>query len=498
MKLTTMKISVPVLMLMMFQSGYGVSDWFEKAWGLMNQGKKAEAYAVVKQAGHGADKIYPQDRDQCFSVWSKAVSDAVSEKLPSYYYGYNEEKEEDGLTPEGEALRNEMITLNDEGIIDGGRYFDLVKEDEIDKITAENVKSVFLDTIVANVYTPGFEESVETETETNSESNDEPKIMNEGQSSAWLLPDNNLLAGFIDPDESEREDSSTANRHAGIYAWASRIAHKWQSSENPVDLIEDNAPYLMKGDDSHFVLDLKDNIDLEYEEEGQDCEVKTVVTLIENKANVANQAILLESYDEQIAKIKDLAISLRDAVEGVLIERIKGNLRNAKEAENAEAKEAAETKARENLSNYLKVAFNRTIDTNSSTVKAYGTEWGLLNEHDPLEAILAVAVAGDNAQAAVADEDSVDDDTVINIRSATEQVMADDLSLLLRSDKERRNILDERVIDDTGTKVNMTKVERALRKIAQPLADDVTDSVVENLQLIKDNWVEPDSGDESD
>lgn len=49
MKLTTMRISVPVLMMMLFQSGYSMEAWFDQALGLAADGQTAQAVRVIHQ-----------------------------------------------------------------------------------------------------------------------------------------------------------------------------------------------------------------------------------------------------------------------------------------------------------------------------------------------------------------------------------------------------------------------------------------------------------------
>ena len=49
MKLTTTKISIPVLMMMLFQSGHGMNDWFWQASELFVSGQTAQAVRVVHQ-----------------------------------------------------------------------------------------------------------------------------------------------------------------------------------------------------------------------------------------------------------------------------------------------------------------------------------------------------------------------------------------------------------------------------------------------------------------
>ena len=452
MKLTTMKISVPVLMLMMFQSGYGVSDWFEKAWGLMNQGKKAEAYAVVKQAHPEKVKpIYDQDRDQCLSVWSKAVSDAVSENLPLCYYNTEGKLTHEGDL-DGEALRNELIELNDEGIISSGEYYDLV-ESRSETIDAEAIKYWSQNTIAYNSYN---------------------KIMDKGQPSAWLLPDNDLLAGFIDPSDTGLDE---ANKHAGVYAWAGRIATKWLTEGEEQQKVTHNKNLLKnkEGTDTDLcVIDLRNDINLTGEDTESD--LTKVYVAIQEKATAAHIAVSTEGMGEEAktAAVEALANALRDELEIILDSRIQSTT------------EQTQINA---VSNYLKVAFNKNIDSEiSKTVKPYYSESGLLIEN-PLNVILQVA----NNKA------DPDPTSSGDITLATRKVIADDLSLLLRRDGEQVDIFDENVdiIDSTGTAVDTSKVHEFLLNNVQ-FDDDVTDSVVENLQLIKDNWVEPDSDDESD
>lgn len=152
MNLTTMKISVPVLMFMMFQSGYCVSDWFANAWVAMNQGKKADAYAIVQEAR--PDKVGPltdAQKEEFQKNWSTTIFNTVSTILPLYYY------DKDGkLTPDtgtdGEGLRNSIVTVDDETkFISGGKFYSefIIGEKEI---TAAKVNDVLLDEIVDKVY----------------------------------------------------------------------------------------------------------------------------------------------------------------------------------------------------------------------------------------------------------------------------------------------------------------------------------------------------------
>lgn len=49
MKLTSLKMSIPVLMLMISQSGYGVSDWFMEACRALNRGDIDAAQRITAQ-----------------------------------------------------------------------------------------------------------------------------------------------------------------------------------------------------------------------------------------------------------------------------------------------------------------------------------------------------------------------------------------------------------------------------------------------------------------
>jgi len=475
MKLTTTKISVPVLMLMLFQSGYGVSDWFEKASIALNAGERAEAYAIVQKAHPEklvGGELSNADKVQCDGVWSKNVSDAIEEVLPSYYYTNllteeTEDEIEEILNEKGEALRDAIIHLDDDyKIIDGGEYYDrfIKYGEESDYINADTVKDAFLDAIVANVYNKNFNNDTPL---------DPAKIMNEGQSSAWLLPDNHLLAAYVAPTE----DDKTENAKKGVLAWAGRIAEKW----NPEEEAENkNLLERYEGEDEETdpcVIDLRNSINLEDPENPEETgDLTAVYTAIETEAAAAHSAVSNEEVGDaaRTAAVEALANKLKGELENVLIGEM-----NPEDINDSDPRISP-------LSNYLAVSLNRAIYENSKTVKPYyygSTEPSLT--YDPLKAILEVF----DKQGQVQDP----------LNKAINNVIVDDLAWLLRQDKKSTttvNALDEAVID--GREVNPTKVFETLKAEAQPFDDETADTVVENLQLIKDNWVEQNSDSETE
>ena len=470
MKLTTTKISVPVLMLMLFQSGYGVSDWFEKASIALNAGERAEAYAIVQKAHPEkleGGELSEADKVQCDGVWSKNVSDAIEEVLP---FGYKEE--ETKLNPE--ELLKSIIELNElTSVINGGEYYDrfIKYGEESDYINADTVKDAFLDAIVANVYNENFN---------NNTPPDPAKIMNEGKSSAWLLPDNDLLATY-DPTEDTTE--SKPNKDKGVLAWAGRIAAAWNPSDTTGETnkkLLQNKEGVGQGTVDPCEIGLRNSINLEDPEDPENPEetgdLTAVYTAIETEAAAAHSAVSNEEVGDaaRTAAVEALANKLKGELENVLIGEM-----NPEDINDSDPRISP-------LSNYLAVSLNRAIYENSKTVKPYyygSTEPSLT--YDPLKAILEVF----DKQGQVQDP----------LNKAINNVIVDDLAWLLRQDKKSTttvNALDEAVID--GREVNPTKVFETLKAEAQPFDDETADTVVENLQLIKDNWVEQNSDSETE
>lgn len=80
MKLTTMKLSVPVLMLMMFQSGYGTSDWFFNALGMASKGQTLEAIDYVRE--HKPDALKIVDKDVAKNAMVTDVNEKIGDVVP--------------------------------------------------------------------------------------------------------------------------------------------------------------------------------------------------------------------------------------------------------------------------------------------------------------------------------------------------------------------------------------------------------------------------------
>lgn len=83
MKLTTLKVSVPVLMMMMFQSGYGVSDWFASACKSAIIDNNSVA-AVETMMEHNPESVQMTDEAQNLFLekWRLDIAKAVQQFIP--------------------------------------------------------------------------------------------------------------------------------------------------------------------------------------------------------------------------------------------------------------------------------------------------------------------------------------------------------------------------------------------------------------------------------
>lgn len=325
MKLTTMKISVPVLMLMMFQSGYGVSDWFAKAWSAMNQGKTAEAFAIVQQQKpEKVGKLSTEQKTEFKKDWSKAVSDAVTNILPSICY------EADGnLTPYGGGLRDNIVTLDDDGIMIGGVYA-ILGDTADNEINTANVNSILQERIVATADIPNESE--------------------------WLLPDEDYI--------------SDENTGIGINKWVDALIESWQLEGEGA---EDNNKKLLtpQGDDDFALrkdihLADKDTIDKE--------DVLSVYDAIKDAGNAA------KADGAGVAEEAALTTALRNALLDVLVNRIQ-NPTGTTDNEKLQYKN-------DQLRYFIQTYRDRVVTDDTETIKDYD---GISDPNDPLEAILAKA-----------------------------------------------------------------------------------------------------------
>jgi hypothetical protein len=283
MNLTTMKVSVPVLMLMMFQSGYGVSDWFAKAWSAMNEGKKAEAFAIVQQAKpEKVGTLSAEQKTEFRKTWSKEISDAVTNILPQYYYDANGK-----LTADGESLRNTIVTLTNDEIDTsvGDSLGDLAKQNSQDQITKDSVNAILRNRIAIDV--PGFI----------------------GQDHNWLLPDDNYVSGEA--------------AGVGINRWVKDLISNW-GGENYTQ--EDNKKLLLgKFDNNDFELRAKiqlggvQNNDENYKNQPEVNDVFNAVKTCEIPAGGTNSGQL------DPAKTEEITVSLRNALLDVLAARATDN-----------------------------------------------------------------------------------------------------------------------------------------------------------------------------
>jgi hypothetical protein len=83
MNLTTMKVSVPVLMLMMFQSGFCVEDWFEKAALAAKEGNGAQFYAIVQEAAPDQlEKLSAEKKTEFRKTWMESVRSEIDKVAP--------------------------------------------------------------------------------------------------------------------------------------------------------------------------------------------------------------------------------------------------------------------------------------------------------------------------------------------------------------------------------------------------------------------------------
>ncbi len=101
MKLTTTKLSVPVLMLMIFQSGYGAgaSDWFFNAFGMASKGQTLEAIDCVREANPSALKVV--DKDVAKELLRAGVNEKIKDFIPR---GVTGDSAEDFQNKQNEAF----------------------------------------------------------------------------------------------------------------------------------------------------------------------------------------------------------------------------------------------------------------------------------------------------------------------------------------------------------------------------------------------------------
>ncbi len=435
MKLTTMKISVPVLMLMMFQSGYGASDWFEKAWGLMNQGKKAEAYAVVQEAQpEKVGKLSTEQTTEFKKDWSKAVSDAVTNILPLYYADTTTQS---GLTAAGDALRDAIVTLDSDGIVDGtvqdslGAWTDQNSQDQITKDAVNTTLKIKVVTLTNH--------GVNAVVATNAHN--------------WLLPSTDYL------DDTKK----------GINKWVNALISDWMlegdnAETNNKNLLTDQT------EDSANDFALRKDIHLAGKNVIDGNDVGSVYDAIKNAGAEAKTADNSSDDAEKKRTKTELTIALRDALLDVLAERI-----SDPEGANDDAKSLYQ---KTQLGYYISTYRDRVVTVaTSETVIDYDDGNGG-QHHDPLRAI--VDEAGNTLSAD-------------NIKKAVDKVIVADFQHLLRHDNAILNAGATAALNkfDEDIKANgaveQDKVISTLQAAAQTFDDATASSIVSNLKAIKTN-----------
>ncbi len=131
MKLTTLKVSVPVLMMMMFQSGYGVSDWFMDACRELNRGNVFEAQRLFVENNPDSVEMTQQDKDEFVVKNAELIKNAIKSFIPRGF-----KNAEGKLEPEGKILQ----------LVATGNLINLTD------VTAANTKDSFKKTVVDNFW----------------------------------------------------------------------------------------------------------------------------------------------------------------------------------------------------------------------------------------------------------------------------------------------------------------------------------------------------------
>lgn len=127
MKLTTLKVSVPVLMMMLFQSGYGVSDWFARACvAAINEGNTLEAQRIMVENNPSSVTMTDEANKDFVNELKTLIKESIDGFVPRGF-------ENDGPRElfKTEAM-NDMLDLQD--------------------VTADTVKNSFTKTIVDTFY----------------------------------------------------------------------------------------------------------------------------------------------------------------------------------------------------------------------------------------------------------------------------------------------------------------------------------------------------------
>lgn len=390
MKLTTMKISVPVLMLMMFQSGYGVSDWFAKAWSAMNQGKTAEAFAVVHEAKPEKapmSALSNEEKEKFTESWVKDIRDAVANVAPLYF------ADEDGeFTDFQNAMLSEDATH--------GALLELFDADE--EINANTVNGALIEYIRENV------DNKVTDT--------------------WLLPNENYVK---------------KNDGKGINWWVDQLITHWGKddfTDNPENLLKSNGG-----------------------QDGNDDTLRGSLTLTVDEINgmavdIGTKAVAAQGEDKTTEEAA-LTTALRDALENVLVNRIK----------NPTGDDDDEKLLYKNnqLRYFIQTYRDRNVTDDDKTVIDYGDD-------DTTDNSLSVIL-----------EEAGATPTVDSIKTAVDKVISADLSLLLRhTGSVNVDTLDNAIASSSGDDYE-DQVATGLKSVTQTFGSAV-DGIISKLKTIKE------------
>lgn len=82
MKLTSIKMSIPVLMLMISQSGYGVSDWFGRACIAMVRGDISTATRLIIENNPGSVTMTNQAKESLVAETKESIKNDIDNFIP--------------------------------------------------------------------------------------------------------------------------------------------------------------------------------------------------------------------------------------------------------------------------------------------------------------------------------------------------------------------------------------------------------------------------------
>ncbi len=103
MKLTTLKVSVPVLMMMLFQSGHGVSNWFMDACRAMKKGDIFTVQNLLIENNPGSVTMSDAGKADFVNKSEDLIKEAVKGFIPRGFY------DSEGLTEDGIAFQTSLM-----------------------------------------------------------------------------------------------------------------------------------------------------------------------------------------------------------------------------------------------------------------------------------------------------------------------------------------------------------------------------------------------------